>query len=178
EELDGRDDVINKLRPEQARTSLALEFRQQVFDKSAHGFDKTGGLDLNDWHYRLTAAREDLVGGYLARDTAEVEQLVARWVAEAPEHIVDTSERFIARHAIAVVVDLMRELSRVLRAASENLAKEADQRRGWLTRVSGRVSEALGAAANADFICPEQDVVEQALNDIEDAFGWEAEANL
>ncbi|GMA93076.1 tubulin-like doman-containing protein [Homoserinibacter gongjuensis] len=178
EELDGRDDVINKLRPEQARASLALEFRQQVFDKSAHGFDKTGGLDLNDWHYRLTAAREDLVGGYLARDTAEVEQLVARWVAEAPEHIVDTIERFIARHGLAVVVELMRELSRVLRAASENLAKEADQRRGWLTRVSGRVSEALGAAANADSIRPEQDVVEQALDDIEDSFGWESEANL
>ncbi|TPX05206.1 hypothetical protein FJ656_07775, partial [Schumannella luteola] len=178
EEADGRDDVINQLRPEDLRKSLALEFRQQVLDASAHSFDKTGGLDVNDWHYRLTAARDDLVGGYLARDTAGVDERVSRWVAEAPPHIMDTIERFIARQGLAVVTELMRELSRILRAASENLAKEAEQRRGWLTRVSGRVSESLAAAANADSIRPDQDVVEQALNDIEDSFEWEAEANL
>ncbi|RQP13340.1 MAG: hypothetical protein EAS51_00040 [Microbacteriaceae bacterium] len=178
EELDGSDDVINKLRPEETRKALALEFRQEVFDKSAHGFDKNEGLDSNEWHYRLIAARDDLVAGYLARETSAVEQRVAKWVATEQAHILDTIERFIARHGLAVVVELMRDLSRALRAASDNLAKEADQRRGWLTRVSGRVSEALNAAANPDSIRKDQDAVENALIDIEDSFDWEAEANL
>ncbi|WP_166869314.1 tubulin-like doman-containing protein [Salinibacterium sp. ZJ70] len=179
EEMEGHDDVINQLRPDDARTLLKSEFRQAVRDSCVHGLDaKTGGLSESDWYYRLTNARTTLVPDFLARDTSEVDLLVTAWTKTAPAHIIDTVERYIARQGLPVVVELLERLSRALDAASSNLLNEAQGYRGWITRVASRISEALGSAANKDSIRPEQDAFETALNDVEDSFEWEAEANL
>lgn len=174
------DDVIDRLRPTQERERLASEFRNAVFENCADpaSLDKLGGLDLNEWNRRLSNARTAMVGSYLSRDTNEVDRLVDAWVETMPGHILDTIERYIARLGLPVVVELLEQLSRALRAASENLQHEASQHRNWITRVPGRISEALSQASNVDSIRPEQDVVERALDDVEDSFKWEAEANL
>lgn len=179
EEMDGHDDVIDQLRPESSRETLKAEFRQAVFDSCVHGLDpKTGGLSESDWYYRLTNARNLISPDFLARDTGNVDRFVAAWAKAAPEHIIDTVERYIARQGLPVVVELLERLSRALDAASTNLLTEANSRRNWIARIPSRVSEALGSAANKDSIRPEQDAFEAALNDIEDSFEWEAEANL
>src|SRR5690606_24819347 len=118
EELDGADDVIDQLRPTQERDLLAAEFRRAVLDNSADpsSLDKTGGLDLNEWNRRLINARTSLVGAYLARDTNEVDRLLNDWVESAPAHVIDTIERYIARQGLPVVVELLEQLSRALRA--------------------------------------------------------------
>lgn len=178
EEAEDRDDVIDQLRAQSVRDRLAAEFRAEVVNKSAHGFDKTGGLELDEWQHRLITSRASFVSGYLAQDAAAVEELTTKWIAEAPGHIIDTIERYISGNGLAVVVELLRQLSRALQAASENLAREAEVRRGWLARVPSMVSEELAQAANVDSIRQDQDCVVRALEVIEDSFTWEAEANL
>lgn len=180
EESDGADDVIDQLRPTEARRALAAEFRNAVFANCSDpdSLDKVGGLDLNEWNRRLSNARNAMVGEYLSRDTSKVERLAAKWIESTPDQVLDGVERYIARLGMPVVVELLERLSRALRNASDNLLHEASTRRNWITRVPGRISEALSQAANVESIRPEQDAVDRALDEVEDSFLWEAEANL
>jgi hypothetical protein len=178
EESEERNDVIDALRAGGSRHSLGLELRSEVLAKASQNLDKSGGLDLTTWQFRLTTSRDDLVQAYLARDVINRQEKLSAWLETMPQHIVATVERYISQQGLAVTLELLKGLSRTVKAAEENLLAESEMHRGWVQSFSSLVSEALGQAANQDSMRPDQDAVEEALDRIVQSFDWEAEARL
>ncbi|HBS75905.1 MAG TPA: hypothetical protein DEB55_16200 [Microbacterium sp.] len=178
EETEERNDVIDAIRPLAERDALGEELRHTVLSRAQEGLDKTGGLDRSTWSTRLLNLRDELVPSYLARDTTNRSENFDEWLATMPDHIIDTLEWWIAEHGLPVTVALLRELSRVLRSASEGLKDEAQTHLNWTLRVHSLVEEHLAEAANQDSIRPDQDVIELALDRVVQSFEWQSEANL
>jgi hypothetical protein len=178
EESEERNDVIDALRANDSRERLGEELRNEVLTKSAIGLDKTGGLDLTTWQTRMLTVHKDVVENYLARDVLNRQEKLSAWLDTMPRHIVGTVERYISQQGLPVTIELLRELTRVVKAAEENLLAESEMHRGWVQRLSSLVSESLGEAANQESIRSDQDAVEDALDRIVQAFDWEAEARL
>ncbi len=178
EETEDRNDIIDAVRPDSARKLLEQEFRNAVFENSAVGLDKTGGLDLSSWHDRLLLNREDRIGSFIAQDTVNLSRKMNEWVEAAPERIIDSVELAIARYGIPVTVAILGDLSRTLRAAQANLLQESEKYRGYVQRLSSYVHDDLGHVANQESIRSDQDAVQNAVDHVAQSFDWECEANL
>jgi hypothetical protein len=180
EETEQRNDVIDALRAGEALEELVAEFRHDVRDRAAESgsFDKAGGLDINEWQDRFVSLHNDRVERYLARDTANRQQRLDAWLSTAPSTFIQTVERAITVRGLPVTVELLRRLSESVRNATDGLKSEAGTRRHWIQRLPGMITEELSQAPNQDSIRPENDVVDAALDRIEQTMEWASEARL
>lgn len=180
EETEQRNDVIDALRAAEGLEELAVEFRLDVRDRAAESgsFDKSGGLDINEWQDRFVTLHNDRVERYLARDTANRQARLDAWLSSAPTAFIATVERAITVRGLPVTVELLRRLSESVRSAVDGLKSEADTHRHWVQRLPGMITEALSQAPDQESIRPENDAVEAALDRIEQAVQWASEARL
>ncbi|MGF6823113.1 hypothetical protein M2317_002024 [Microbacterium sp. ZKA21] len=180
EDTDDHNDVIDRLRPAAERAALATKLGQDIQMRlnDPNQLDKNGGLDLTTWSQRLLAEWSVRKPELLRIEQNHRQVLLDTWEREAPGDMLRVIAEHVATNGLPVVAELLTRLDRTLKSTVDGLESEAQMHEEWVQSLPSLVSEQLQSAPNQQSIRPDQDAVIGAVERIQQAFEWAAEAPL
>jgi len=172
-----RDDVINALRPKKRDENYA-RFIAEIRNAASQGLDKNGGLNANTWQERIMHFYTQSLNQYLDDERDERNHLVRDWVGQIVPQLLQISAKTAVQNGLPVVAELLARLESEVQGAFEDLSRESQQFHQYAFDVNSYVSQQFTAVANQDSIRPDHQSVIGAIEQVKNAFGWQAEAEL
>ncbi len=180
EDSEDHNDVVDRLRPVAELSALGTKLGQDILQRFSDPaqLDKNGGLDLTTWSQRLLAEWSVRAPELLRLEQSHRQALLDDWVKNAPDEMLQVIAEHVANNGLPVIVELLTRVDRTLKSAADGLDAEALLRDEWVQSLPSLVSEQLQTAPNQQSIRPDQDAVQGAVERIQQALEWAAEASL
>jgi hypothetical protein len=172
-----RDDVITALRPLNRDESYA-RFAAEIRNSASQGLDKSGGLNANTWQERIMHFYTQNVTQFLDSERETRNLRVREWVAVIIPQILSVVAKISVQSGLPVAAELLSRLETEVQGAIEDLSRESQQYRQYAFDVSSYVSQQFTAVANQESIRPDHQSVLGGIEQVKNAFGWQAEAEL
>ncbi|MEZ5109929.1 MAG: tubulin-like doman-containing protein [Microbacteriaceae bacterium] len=180
EDTEAHNDVVDALRAGDVIDNLVASLEHEVQGRLADPsqLDRNGGLDISSWSVRLLNEYTYRAPALLLSDRQARQAKLDAWVAWAPSHILHTVARYVSSSGLPVVLRMLHQLEGDMKAASDSLLAESQNRVNWVQQLNSLVSQELQAAPNQQSIRPDQDAVAGAIERIGQGLRWESEAGL
>ena len=172
-----KDDVINFLRPKNRDQSYAAVV-SEVKSRASQGLDRSGGLNASTWQERIIHFYNEVQSSNLDNERAERNLLVREWVGTIVPQLLRVTARYSVQIGLPVAAELLSRLETEVQGAIEDLTRESQQLRQYAYDVNSYVAQQFAVVATQDSIRPDHQSVNGAIDQVKNAFGWLAEAEL
>jgi hypothetical protein len=172
-----QDDVITFLRPKNRDDSYA-RLISEVRTPASQGLDKSGGLGASTWQDRIIHFFNQVQPQFLQQERDARNLLVRDWVGVIVPQLLTVTARSCVQNGLPVAAELLTRLEVEVQGAIEDLSRESQQFRQYAYDVNSYVEQQFATVASQDSIRPDHQSVSGAIEQVKNAFGWQAEAEL